>query len=86
MIVFCTVKCRKVSHFLFHFFFPAEQFAGFSPSSFNLGGAQPQAMFPEEGPGSQGQQAAFMGPQKEMASFYQVPGEGGMIESPRVSE
>ena len=42
-------------------------------------------MFPE-GPGSEGQQAAFMGPQKEMASFYQVPGEGGMIESPRVSE
>lgn len=42
-------------------------------------------MFPEEGPGSEGQQA-FMAPQKEMASFYQVPGEGGMIESPRVSE
>jgi len=42
-------------------------------------------MFPEEGPGSEGQQA-FMGPQKEIASFYQVPGEGGMMESPRVRE
>lgn len=51
-----------------------------------MGGPQPQTMFPEEGPGSEGQQAAFMSPQKEMAAFYQVPGEGGMIESPRVSE
>ena len=78
------MKCRKNSHFNFHFF-PSEQFAGFNPSSFGLGGPQPQTMFPEEGPGSEGQQA-FMAPQKEMASFYQVPGEGGMIESPRVSE
>jgi len=59
-----------------------EQLAGFNPSSFGLGGAQPSPMFPEEGPGSEGQQA-FMGPQKEIASFYQVPEERGMMESPQ---
>jgi len=67
-------------------FFPSEQFAGFNPSSFaGLGGPQPQPMFPEEGPGSEQQQAFIAGPQKEMASFYQVPEESGMMESPRVS-
>ena len=66
-------------------FFPAEQFAGFNPSRFGLGGPQPQTLFPEEGQGPEEQQA-FMAPQKEMASFYQVPGGGGMIESPRVNE
>lgn len=40
-------------------------------------------MFPAEGLGSEGPQFP-MGPQKEMASFYQVPGEGGMLEAPRV--
>ena len=66
-------------------FYSLEQFAGFNPSSFGLSGPQPSPMFPEEGPGTEEQQA-FMAPQKEMASFYQVPGERGMIESPRVRE
>ena len=66
-------------------FFPSEQLAGFNPSSFGMGGAQPSPMFPEEGPGSEGQQA-FMGPQKEIASFYQVPEERGMMESSQVRE
>lgn len=57
--------------------------AGFNPSSFGFGGLQPSPMFPEEGPGSEGPQLP-LGPQKEMASFYQVPGEGGMLEAPRV--
>lgn len=78
------MKCTKTLSLSFSFF-PSEQLAGFNPSSFGLGGAQPSPMFPEEGPGSEGQQA-FMGPQKEIASFYQVPEERGMMESPQVRE
>lgn len=64
-------------------FCSTEQLAGFNPSSFGLGGPQPSPMFSEEGPGSEGPQLPMV-PQKEMASFFQVPGEGGMMESPSV--
>lgn len=42
-------------------------------------------MFSQEGPGSEGPQLSMV-PQKEMASFFQVPGEGAMTESPTVRE
>lgn len=42
-------------------------------------------MFSQEGPGSEGPQLPMV-PQKEMASFFQVPGEGAMTDSPTVRE
>lgn len=68
---------------MFNFLLSTEQLAGFNPSSLGFGGLQPSPMFPEEGPGSEGPQP-LMAPQKEMASFYQAPGEVGMMEAPRV--
>lgn len=71
--------------YLWIFFCSTEQFAGFNPSSFGLSEPQPPAMFSQEGPGSEGPQLPMV-PQKEMASFFQVPGEGAMTESPTVRE
>lgn len=56
-----------------------EQFAGFNPSSFGVPEPQPSAMFSQEGTESEGSQLPMV-PQKEMASFFQVPG-GEMMES-----
>lgn len=68
---------------------PTEQLAGFNPSSMAFGDQpRPSPMFSEEGRTSQGQAGLFsMGPQKEMASFFdQLPTGGGIIESNNVSK
>ena len=70
-------------------YFPIGQLAGFNPSAQGFGEQpQPSPMFSEpEGRGNEGQGPLSMGPQREMASFFnQLPLGGGIVESNNVSE
>ena len=74
----------------FRLYFSIEQLAGFNPSAMGFSEQpQPSPMFSEAEGGreNEGQEPLSVGPQREIASFFnQLPLGGGIVEANNVSE